>query len=303
MCADGRRTTMPYARNGAVDIYYETFGDRGDPALLLVHGLGSQCINYHTEWCERFVMRGFFAIRFDNRDVGLSTKFDHITPDVGAVLQALRERKEPAVPYRASDMADDAVAVLDDLRIARAHVMGLSMGGMIVQQLAIDHPERLLSMASVMSSTGDPDVGQMAPEAFALLTALPATDRAAYIAWQQKLQRLIGSPAHYDADRIARMAGDAFDRSFCPAGAARQMMAVLASGSRSEALRSVRMPALVMHGDADKLVDISGGRRTAECIPGAHFEVLEGMGHDYLPVYWDRWVRLVADHAGVAARA
>jgi pimeloyl-ACP methyl ester carboxylesterase len=296
---------MPYARNGAVDIYYETFGDQADPALLLVNGLGSQAINYDTKWCELFVARGFFVIRFDNRDVGLSTKFDHFTPDIGAVRQALREGKEPDVAYRLSDMATDALAVLDDLEIGRAHVMGVSMGGGIVQHLAIDHPERLLSMTSVMSTTGDQDVGlaKGSPAALAILTGPPATDRASTIAQAQELYRICGSPAHYDADRIARMAGDAFDRCFSPAGVARQMMAVLAAGSWSEALRSVNVPTLVIHGDADKLVDISGGQRTAECIPGARLEVLEGMGHDYPPAYWDRWVQLVADHAGVTAKA
>ena len=195
--------------------------------------------------------------------------------------------------------------VLDDLGIDRAHVMGVSMGGAIVQQLAIDHPERLLSMTSVMSTTGDQDVGlaKGSPEALAILTGPPAADRVSAIAQHQELYRICGSPAYYDADRIAQMVGDAFDRCFCPAGVARQTIAVLAAGSWSEALRSVNVPALVIHGDADKLVDISGGRRTAECIPGARFEVFEGMGHDYPPAYWDRWAHLVADHAGVVAKA
>ena len=292
---------MAYAHNGSVDIYYETFGDPSDPALLMINGLGSQCINYSSEWCERFVARGFFAIRFDNRDVGLSTKFADVAPDMAGVMEALRDGRDPIVAYRLADMATDALAVLDDLGIERAHVMGLSMGGMIVQQLAIDHPERLLSMTSVMSTTGDPDVGRSTPEAFAILTGPPATDRASAIARQLEGARTFGSPGHYDADRLAQLAGDAFDRCFYPPGVARQMVGVLASGNRSEALRTVTVPALVLHGDADTLIDISGGRRTAECIPGARFEVMEGMGHDYPPAYWDRWVGLVADHAGVKA--
>jgi pimeloyl-ACP methyl ester carboxylesterase len=292
---------MPYAHNGSVDIYYETFGDSAHPALLMINGLGSQCISYRSEWCDRFVARGFFAIRFDNRDVGLSTKFEDVTPDMGAVMQALREGKEPNVAYRLGDMATDAVAVLDDLGIETAHVMGVSMGGMIVQQLAIDHPERLASMTSVMSTTGDPDVGQSSPEAFAILTGPPATDRDSAIARHLEGNRTFGSPGHLDADRLAQIAGEAFDRCFHPAGVARQMTGVMASGSRSEGLRGVRVPALVMHGDADTLIDITGARRTAECIPGARFEVLEGMGHDYPPAFWDRWIGLVADHAGVAA--
>jgi len=292
---------MPYAHHGPVDIYYETFGDPTDPALLLVNGLGSQCINYRTEWCEGFVDRGFFTIRFDNRDVGLSTKIEQVTPNLGAVLQALGDGKEPEVAYRLADMAADAVAVLDELGIGRAHVMGVSMGGMIVQQLAIDHPDRLLSMTSVMSTTGDPDVGQASPEAFAILTGPPATSRASAIAGQQTSIRTFGSPGHYDADRVAELAGEAYDRGFYPAGVARQISGIVASGSRSEGLRQVQVPALVLHGDADTLIDISGGRRTAECIPGARFEVLEGMGHDSPPAYWDRWIDLVAEHAGVTA--
>jgi pimeloyl-ACP methyl ester carboxylesterase len=292
---------MPYAHHGPVDLYYETFGDPTDPALLLVNGLGSQCISYQTEWCEGFVDRGFFTIRFDNRDVGLSTKIEQVAPDLGGVLQALRDGKEPVVAYRLADMADDAVAVLDDLGIDRAHVMGVSMGGMIVQQFAIDHPDRLLSMTSVMSTTGDPDVGQASPEAFAILTGPPPTDRASAIAGQLEGIRTFGSPGHYDPDRLAPLAGEAYDRGFYPPGVARQMIGIVASGSRSDRLRQVQVPALVLHGDADTLIDISGGRRTAECIPGARFEVLEGMGHDTPPAYWDRWADLVAEHAGVTA--
>jgi pimeloyl-ACP methyl ester carboxylesterase len=294
---------MPYAHHGPVDIYFETFGDPERPGLLMVNGLGSQCINYHEDWCRRFVERGFFAIRFDNRDVGLSTTFDDFTPDVARVIRTLRNGGRPPTAYTLSDMAGDAVAVLDELGIERAHVMGVSMGGMIAQQLAIDHPERLLTMTSVMSSTGDPDVGGSTPEAFAVLTRPPATDRASAITRHIDANRVYGSPGHFDADRLAAVAGAAYDRSWHPSGVARQMVAVVVSGSRSDGLRTVTTPSLVIHGDADTLVDISGGRRTAACIPGARFEVLEGMGHDYPPAYWDRWVEMVAEHAGVTGAA
>jgi len=294
---------MPNAHHGEVDIYYETFGNPDDPALLLVNGLGSQCINYHAEWCERFVSRGFFVIRFDNRDVGLSTKFDDVPPDFHAFTEARRRGEHPEVAYRLPDMADDAIAVLDELGIDRAHVMGLSMGGMIVQQLAIAHADRLLTMTSVMSSTGEPDVGQSTPEAAAILFGPPATDRASAIARHLEGNRVFGSPAHFDAERLTAMAAEAFDRSFYPVGTVRQILAVASSGTRSEALRSVNVPTLVLHGDADTLIDISGGRRTAECIPGARFVVMEGMGHDYPPAYWDQWVALVGEHAGVGVSA
>jgi pimeloyl-ACP methyl ester carboxylesterase len=294
---------MPFAHNDAVDLYYETFGDPRHPALLMVNGLGSQCINYRTEWCEQFADRGFFAIRFDNRDVGLSTKFDHVIPDLAGTLRALGEGQVPDVAYRLSDMAGDAVAVLDALGIAQAHVMGLSMGGMILQQLAIEHADRLLSMTSVMSTTGERDVGQSSPEAFAILTGPPATDRESAIERHLAGIRVFGSPAHYDEELHRQYAAEAFDRCFNPAGVARQMIGIVASGPRGDALHSVQVPALVLHGDADTLVDISGGRRTAECIPGARFVVMEGMGHDYPPAYWDRWVDLVAQHAGLPVPA
>jgi pimeloyl-ACP methyl ester carboxylesterase len=292
---------MPIAHNGPVDLYYETFGDPAKPALLMVNGLGSQSINYSGEWMERFAARGFFVIRFDNRDVGLSTKFDGVTANYRAVLEALRDGKEPEVPYRLPDMADDAVAVLDAAGVAQAHVVGASMGGMIVQQLALDHADRLLSVTSVMSSTGDPDVGQATPEAMAILVGPPATDRASHIERHLLGIRTFGSPDHYDEAWHTELAGAAFDRCFNPTGVARQMVAIMASGRRSDALRSVAVPTLVLHGDQDKLVDISGGRRTAECIPGARFVTLEGMGHDYPKAYWDRWIDLIADHAGVGA--
>jgi pimeloyl-ACP methyl ester carboxylesterase len=272
---------MAHARNGDVELFYETFGDPADPALLLINGLGSQCINYKREWCEMFVAAGFFTIRFDNRDVGLSTKC-------------------PDTPYGLSDMARDAVAVLDAAGSERAHVLGLSMGGMIAQTLAIEHPRRLLSMTSLMSTTGDPDVGQSSPEAAAVLFGPPPADRAGYVARQLAASRIWGSPASFDEARIVANAEAAFDRCFEPAGQARQVAAILGSGSRTEALRRVQVPTLVLHGDADTLVDPSGGRRTAEAVPGARFVLIEGLGHDYPPEHWERIVGLVADHARTA---
>ena len=288
---------MATARNGDVEIFYETFGDSSHAALLLANGLGSQCINYRAEWCQQFAAEGFFVIRFDNRDVGLSTKFSHVRPDVMSVAAAMAAGEDPKAPYLLSDMAADAVAVLDDLGIERAHVLGLSMGGMIVQTMAIEHPERLLSMTSLMSTTGDRDVGQPAPDSQALLFSPPPKDRAGYIERQLASIRTWGSPACYDEERIAAHAGEAFDRCFDPAGQARQLMAITASGTRTESLRHVRVPTLVLHGDADRLVDPSGGQRTAEAVPGARFVMIEGMGHDYPPAYWGRLVELVTDHA------
>ena len=202
------------------------------------------------------------------------------------------------MPYRLSDMAADGFAVLDDLGIERAHVMGVSMGGMIVQTMAIENPGRLLTMTSIMSSTGDPDVGQPTEEARHKIMAPPAGDRDGYIAGQLAGLRIWGSPACFEEERLTANAAEAFDRCFEPDGTIRQMMAIVASGSRTAALGSVEVPTLVLHGDADALVDPSGGRRTAEAVPGARFVLLEGMGHDYPPQYWDQIIDLVGAHTG-----
>jgi pimeloyl-ACP methyl ester carboxylesterase len=288
---------VPVAASGSVELYYETFGSPDDDALLLVNGLGSQCINFDVELCERFVAKGFFVIRFDNRDVGLSSKLDDFMPRISEVVSAVRQGREAVVPYRLSDMADDAVAVLDALGVERAHVVGTSMGGMIVQQLAIDHSDRLRTMTSIMSTTGDPDVGTASQAVAELFYAPPGHDRESVIARSQELDLLCTSPSEYDVDRVAQRVGDAFDRCFYPRGVARQLAAVIASGSRTAALGSVRVPALVLHGDVDTLIDISGGIRTAKSIPGARFVSIPGMGHDLAPRYWDTIVNAVTSHA------
>lgn len=273
---------MPNAVNGTCSLYYETFGSSADPTLLLVNGLGSQCINYDAAWCRMFVDAGFHVIRFDNRDVGLSTHFTDAPTD------------ERGAAYGLTDMADDAVAVLDAVGVERAHVMGLSMGGMIVQHLAIHHPDRLLTMVSVMSTTGEPDVGKSTPEASARLTGAPATDRESAVANGVAGQRIWGSPAFVDDERSAAMAARAYDRAFDPAGVGRQYLAIVASRRWAGDLPAVTTPTLVMHGTDDTLIDISGGRRAAELIPGARFVEIDGMGHDYPPELWQRWVDEVA---------
>jgi pimeloyl-ACP methyl ester carboxylesterase len=276
---------MAFAHNGDCTIFYETFGDPADPALLMINGLGSQCINYKPEWCSMFAARGLFVVRIDNRDMGLSTHYTDapVGPDGNC--------------YTLSDMAADAVAVLDDLGVDAAHVMGLSMGGMIVQTLAIEHPQRVRTMTSVMSHTGEPNVGVSSKEALAQLLAPPATDRDSAIARHIAGLRIWGSPAFADEARWAADAAASYDRCFDPAGTTRQFMAVRASGSRADALPGVTAPTLVMHGSADTLISPDGGRRTAELIPGARFELIEGMGHDYPPQLWETWVDLVAGHA------
>ena len=276
---------MGIAHNGDVEIFYESFGDLDLPTLLLINGLGSQCISYADAWCEMFGAEGFRVVRFDNRDVGLSSKLE-------------------GVDYSLSDMADDAVAVLDALGVDRAHVMGLSMGGMIVQRLAIDHPERLASITSVMSRTGEPGYGDSAPEALAFLTAPPAESRDAYIDGHVAGLHVYGSKPEWLDDEGARArAANGYDRCFYPAGAARQMMAMQRDGSRDAALKDVTLPALVMHGSRDTLIAPSGGRHTADVIPGARYVEIEGMGHDYPPAVWKTWVSTWSEFARDAVRA
>jgi len=218
------------------------------------------------------VGEGYHVVRFDNRDTGLSSKLDD-------------------TDYALADMANDAIAVLDAVGAEQAHVMGLSMGGMIVQRLAIDHPGRLLSVTSVMSRTGEEEYGQSAPDALAVLMAPPAESREEYIENHVKALRVYGSKPEWLDDDISRdRAAAAYDRCFCPPGVGRQMMAVMRDGSRADDLRKVTVPTLVLHGSRDTLIDPSGGRRTAELIPGARYVEIEGMGHDYPPAVWDQWV-------------
>src|SRR3954463_3443750 len=277
---------MRTATNGDVTIYYEAFGDPGRPTLLLINGLGSQCINYATEWCELFAAEGFQVVRFDNRDVGLSSKL------------------EDNPGYTVADMAADAVAVLDAVGVERAHIMGCSMGGMIAQSLAIHHGDRLLSLTSVMSRTGEPGYGESSPEALAILMGKPAQSREEYIERQVAALHVYGSkPEWLDDDFIAARAAAAYDRCFCPAGIGRPMMAVAGDGWRADALSSIDVPTLVLHGSRDKLIDRSGGRQTAEVIPGARYVEIEGMGHDYPVAVWPQWVAVWADFARSAVPA
>lgn len=257
----------------AVELYYETFGSvADDPVLLLINGLGSQSINYPDKWCQLFVAEGFGVIRFDNRDVGLSTKF---------------EDQE----YSLSDMADDAIAVLDANNVTEAHVMGLSMGGMIAQRLAIHYPDRLLSMTSVMSRTGEPGFGESTEEAINALLRPPATNRDEYIAGLMTSLGIYGSKHEWiDAETMEARFGASFDRCFCPEGVGRQMQAVVGDGSRDSELANLDLPTLVIHGSRDTLIQPDGGEHTAEVIPGAKFVLIDGMGHDYPEAVWDRWV-------------
>lgn len=289
------------APSNGIEIEYESFGAADDPPLLLVMGLGAQMIMWDTEFCESLVDRGFFVIRYDNRDVGLSTKIE--VGDLEPMTEIMKSFTggAPAAPYLLADMADDAIGLLDHLGIDRAHVVGTSMGGMIVQSIALGHPERVLSLTSIMSTTGDPDVGQPDPAVLPLLLEAPPTERDAYVANAVRIGKLLGSPEHFDEEATASRAGLAFDRCFYPAGMGHQLLAVVCSPSRSEGLRHIDINSLVIHGDVDPLMNVSGGERTAEVIAGAELLILEGMGHDLPSYYWPQIIEAITSLASRSA--
>jgi pimeloyl-ACP methyl ester carboxylesterase len=288
----GVRTT----RVGEIELAYETFGSAQDPPLLLVMGLATQMIGWPDELCRMLADRGLYVIRFDNRDVGLSTHLDSAgAPDVLAVMGGDRS----GVPYGLADMADDAAGLLDALGLDAAHVVGASMGGMIAQLMVLRHPRRVRSLTSIMSTTGDPAVGTPAEAAIGVLLAPPATDRESAVQRAVDAFRVVGSPGfEFDEAGVRERAGLAFDRAHDPAGVARQMAAVLTTPDRTADLAGVAVPTLVVHGAQDPLVGVSGGRATAAAVPGAELLVVEGMGHDLpravLPELADRIGALAA---------
>lgn len=266
-----------------IELEYDTFGSPDDPALLLVMGFTAQMIAWDESFCRQLADQGRFVIRFDNRDCGLSSKLDGQFVDPMAVMSAVLAGGDlPPVPYTLSDMAADGIGLLDHLGIDQAHVVGASMGGMIVQTMAIEHPDRLLSVTSIMSTIGDTAYGAPTPEAIQVLLTPPPPTRDAVIARAAEF-KVWASKRYFDADLTAAMAARSFDRSFYPEGAIRQLAAIYASGDRTEQLGDVTLPVLVVHGLDDTLIDPSGGRRTAELVPGAHLLELADMGHD-LPV-------------------
>jgi pimeloyl-ACP methyl ester carboxylesterase len=282
-----------------IEICHDTFGDRTAPPLLLVMGLAAQMIAWDETFCEQLAARGYFVIRFDNRDIGLSTKFpQHGTPDLMALLGQALLGKPVTASYTLRDMAADAVGLLDALGIRRAHVVGASMGGAIGQEMAIHFPDRLLTLTSIMSSTGDPSLPQATPEATAVLLSPPPKDRESYFeAYKRTWSVLRGPGFPLDEAKDLERAARAWERGLNPPGVARQLAAILASGSRTAALAAVRVPTLVIHGDADPLVRHEGGVATAKAIPGARLLTIKGMGHALPISMWPQLIDAIAAHA------
>ncbi len=281
-----RSTEQIAVVNDGVSLCYDTFGDRDDPALLLIMGLGGPLTWWNPDLCTVLAKRGFFVVRFDNRDVGRSTKLRGRGGRRADVLRGFVRSKNPP-PYTLSDMADDAVGLLDHLGIEKAHVTGASMGGMIAQTLVIEHPERVHSLVSIMSTTGRRSVGWQDPRLFPRLLGRGRSERAAFIEQSARTWAVIGSPAYpTPPDQVRKRAGETYDRGLSTSGAIRQMQAILAQPDRSHALHEVNVPTLVIHGLADRLVHVSGGRATAHAIPGAELLLIPGMGHDLPEPLW-----------------
>ena len=288
-----------------IQIEYETFGNPSARPLLLIIGLGAQMIHWDEDLCKDLAGRGHYVIRYDNRDVGLSTKFEAAgVPNLIEIFGKIMQGQKIQAPYTLDDMADDGVGLLDALGIRKAHICGMSMGGMIAQTMTIRHPARVLSLISIYSNTGNPELPQPKPEVMGLLIAPPPEERGANIEHMLGVFKAIAGPGFpVDEKWTRKIMAESYDRCFYPQGAARQLVAILAHGNRKPALASVKAPTLVIHGTADPLVPVEGGKDTAKAIPGAELMLIEGMGHD-LPHggAWPRIVEAIAAHTLKATR-
>jgi pimeloyl-ACP methyl ester carboxylesterase len=280
-----------------ITLCYEAYGDPADPPIVLVMGLATQMIAWHEEFCEQLADRGFHVVRFDNRDIGRSTHMDFRPPTMG---QMLRRRVGPE-QYSLSDMAEDTAGLIRELEIAPAHVVGASMGGMIGQVLAAEHPESVRSLTSIMSTTGNRWHGQPALSVYRYLLRPPPRDREGYIERSAEVFGLVGSTGFpRDESYIRERAGLSYDRGYDVRAGGRQLGAIIASADRTDQLRTIRVPTLVIHGTVDKMIKPSGGRATAKAIPGARLLEIEGMGHDLPRGVWPRILDAVSEHTHAA---
>ncbi len=292
---------MASVQANGITIEYDTFGRRGDRPLLLVMGLGAQMIHWRAEFCEQLADAGHFVVRYDNRDVGLSTRFDSAgAPDMAAIMMQLARGEPVTSAYTLDDMAEDGFGILDALDLESAHICGASMGGMIVQQMAIRRPTRVQSLISIMSTTGNRDLPPGKPEALAALMSPPGKTLDEIVERSIAVSSVIGSPGYpTDPSEVRARALEAYRRAHYPVGVARQMAAVAANGSRKAALAELDLPALVIHGAADPLVPLEAGIDTHQALRGSQLMVIEGMGHDLPKPLWGdivaRISRLTAD--------
>jgi pimeloyl-ACP methyl ester carboxylesterase len=283
------------AKVGELEICYETFGSPDAPTLLLVMGLGTQMIGWPDAFCQALAARGFQVIRYDNRDSGRSTHLRQYRPPT---IRQLLLRDRSAAHYSLADMAEDGIGLLDRLGIARAHVAGASMGGMIAQTMAARHTDRVLSLASIMSNTGHRWKGTPGLRVYPMFMRRPADNREGAIESTLSTFRLIGSPGFpFEEEELRRVAQLSYERGYNPAGTARQLAAILAAGDRVDELRRITAPTVVIHGTRDRLVRPSGGRETVKAIPGSRLVEIEGMGHDLPPGAWNRIIDAIVSNA------
>jgi pimeloyl-ACP methyl ester carboxylesterase len=290
---------MPPANANGIRIEYETFGDTSGRPLLLIIGFSGQMIWWDDELCRDLADRGHYVIRFDNRDAGLSEKFEKAgLPDFRIIFGKLMKGEKVSTPYTLDDMADDAAGLLDALGIERAHICGMSMGGMIAQTFAIRHPSRMLSLISIYSNTGNPELPKPTPEAMQVMMTPPPGDREGFIEYQLGVRRILSGPGFpIDEGWVREIMARSYDRCFYPEGTGRQFLAILTQPDRRPALAMVKAPTLVIHGTRDPLVPMAGGKDTADAIPGSELMLIEGMGHD-IPHggAWPRIVEAIAAH-------
>jgi pimeloyl-ACP methyl ester carboxylesterase len=297
---EGIENNMARIQTNTIEIEYETFGSAHDPALLLVSRLGGQLLDWDASLCKFLAQSGYFVIRFDNRDTGLSSKIEDSEPGAAAKMFKNLMQGEPITPlYTIEDMAKDALGLLNALQIQQAHVCGISMGGMIAQTIAIHYPERVLSLISIYSTTGDPDLPGPREDALNVLFNPAPAKRSAYIDYTVNVFKVIsGSGTPLDTAYLQDTAGRYFDRSFCPQGTAHHLIAAMLQKNRKQDLVRLAAPTLVIHGDDDPLMPLAHGKDTAATIPDAELLIIEGMGHD-LPMmnaYWQRIMDAMVQH-------
>jgi len=288
---------MPSVMTNGIRIEYDTIGDSSFPAMLLIAGNGAQINFWDVEFCELLSKKGYYVIRFDNRDAGLSTKFDEAgIPDFPAVIKAAMEGKPVESAYSLDDMADDAVGLLDALGIEKAHICGASMGGMIAQVIAYRHPKHVLSLTSIMSTTGNPDLPQAKPETIAAVLAPAPEEREAYVEHNMNIWRKIWSPGFpFEEERARTFIVESYERSYYPQGMVRQNIALIANSDRRPSLSTIAVPTLVIHGADDPLIPVEGGTDTARVIAGARLLIINGMGHDMPKGVWTEIVDAISD--------